>query len=351
MRVFVNVPDGKLHSTSWVYPWIEYLQLNKIEYVEIDITKCNPIDIIQDYDVFLWHFSQYNYIDMLEARNIIYSLKLKNPNLKVFPDFNDAWHFDDKVAEMYALKAVGAPIPNSWVFYDVDTLKNAISNKEIIFPIIAKLRTGSGSHNVRKIENKKQLISYAKRMFGKGYNPSPSLLYKTTSNIRSSHDKATFFSKLKRVPEFLRVLKESQKFPHEKGYVYLQEFIPNDGFDMKVVVVKDKLSGLYRPIRSHDFRASGGGEVKYKKDLLTDDIINSAFSVSDSLGFQCVGFDYVIDNRTGKGVIIEMSYGFSHVAIMGMNGWYDRNKQWHDGALNAPYEILKNIVKQSRSEK
>ena len=93
---------------------------------------------------------------------------------------------------------------------------------------------------------------------GKGYDPAPSLLYKTTSNVRSSHDWKTFKAKAKRIPEFLRVLSSAKKFPNERGYVYLQEFVPNDGYDMKVVVVGDKLSGFYRPVRTHDFRASGG---------------------------------------------------------------------------------------------
>lgn len=133
-------------------------------------------------------------------------------------------------------------------------------------------------------------------------------------------------------------------FPNEKGYVYLQEFVPNDGFDMKVVVVGDKCSGLYRPIRSHDFRASGGGEVLYDKSLFTKDLIKSAFATADALGPKCVGFDYVIDKNTGKGVIVEMSYGFSRTAVMGMNGYFDRNCVWHDEILNAPKELLKNML-------
>lgn len=342
MKVLIHQKPGPIHSTSWNMPWAEYLKANQIDFDFVNLLGVNAIETLKNYDCLLWHFGNYVYQDMLEARSILYSAK--KMGLKVFPDYNDAWHFDDKVAEMYALQSVGAPIPQSWVYYDIDTLKHAIDSNELQFPIVAKLRTGSGSHNVKMIKSKSQLLKYARRMFGRGYNPAPSLLYKTSSNVRSSHDKATFMSKLKRAPEFLRTLKGARQFPHEKGYVYLQEFIPNDGYDMKIVVVGDKLSGLYRPIRSHDFRASGGGEVLYDKKLFSENIIKSAFAAADAIGFQCVGFDYVVDKRTGKGVIVEMSYGFSHTAVMGMNGWFDRDCQWHDGALNAPEELLRNMV-------
>lgn len=342
MKVLINQRPGPQHSTSWNNPWEDYLKENNIAYDKVDLFGVDAIETLKNYDVLLWHFGQYGWSDMLEARSILYSAKMLG--LKVFPDFNDAWHFDDKVAEMYALQAVGAPIPKSQVFYKMDNLKKALEEGKIEFPIVAKLRTGSGSHNVKLIHNKSQLLRYARRMFGRGFDPAPSLLYKTSSNIRSSHDKATFMAKLKRAPEFLRTRRNAKQFPNEKGYVYLQEFIPSDGYDMKIVVVGDKLSGLYRPIRSHDFRASGGGEVLYDKAKFTENIIRSAFAAADAIGFKCVGFDYVVDNRTGKGKIVEMSYGFSHTAVMGLGGWFDRDCQWHEGALNAPAELLKNLI-------
>ena len=342
MKVLINQRQGKQHSTLWVAPWEEYLKEHGIEYDKVDLFAVDAVATLKNYDVLLWHFGQYIHTEMLEARSLLYSARLMG--LKVFPDFNDAWHFDDKVAEMYALQAIGAPIPRSQVFYGMETLEEALEGGRIEFPVVAKLRSGSGSHNVTLIRSRGQLLRYARRMFGQGYNPAPSLIYKTSSNIRSSHDRATFMAKLKRAPEFLRTLRSARRFPREKGYVYLQEFIPSDGYDMKVVVVGDKLSGLHRPVRSHDFRASGGGEVRYDRGLFTENIIRSAFAAADALGLKCVGFDYVVDRRTGEGKIVEMSYGFSHTAVMGLGGWFDRDCRWHEGALNAPVELLENLI-------
>jgi Glutathione synthase/Ribosomal protein S6 modification enzyme (glutaminyl transferase) len=332
-----------LHSTNWVFPWEDYCKENNIEYELIDLMRCDAVKELAKFDVLLWHFGQYRHAEMLETRSILYTAK--RMGLKVFPDFNDAWHFDDKVAEMYILQALGAPIPDSTVYYDKETLKSDVENGLISFPIVGKLRTGSGSHNVKLLKSKRDLMRYASTMFSGGFNPAPSLLYKTTSNIRSSHNKAQFMSKLKRAPEFLRTLADARHFPYEKDYVYLQEFIPNDGYDMKVVVVGDKCAFLVRPIRSHDFRASGGGEVLFDKKFFKKQIIESAFKVTDELGSQCMGYDYVVNNQTGEGVIVEMSYGFSHQAIMASGGYYDRNLEWHDEPLNAPKELLKNLIK------
>lgn len=73
-------------------------------------------------------------------------------------------------------------------------------------------------------------------------------------------------------------------------------------------------------------------------------MIDSAFRVSDKLETQCIGFDYIIDARTGQGVIAEMSYGFNHTALLGAGGYWDRKSNWHNEPLNAPVEVLKSIV-------
>lgn len=327
------------HSGSWVLVWAEYCQQNQLDYKFIDLLRCNPIETLKNFQVLLWHVEQYNHAEMMEARSILQSAK--KMGLKVFPDFNDCWHFDDKIAEMYLLQSIGAPIPRYEVYYDLKT----IEKKNLVFPVVAKLRSGSGSHNVKLIRNHSALMSYASRMFSKGFNPSPSLLFKASSNVKSSHSKQQFFAKLKRAPEFLRTLAGARRFPNEKDYVFLQEFIPNEGYDMKVVVVGDKCTYVVRPVRTGDFRASGGGEVFFDKSYYKEQIIKSAFAMSDAIGCQCMGYDFVVDNRTGRGVVIEMSYGFSYQALASSGGYYDRKMNWHDEPLIAPHEIIKNIIK------
>lgn len=342
MKVLIHQRNTKKHhTTDWSFPWAEYCRVNKIQYDIIDLFQVNAIDILKQYNVLLWHFSGYIYEDMLEARSILNSAKLMG--LKVFPDYFESWHFDDKVAETYALQAVGAPIPVSSIFYDINTFENWLKNSAQL-PIVGKLRTGSGSHNVKLFSNKGALKVYAKKMLDKGFNPVPSLIFKASSNIKSSGTIKTFISRAKRIPEFLRTLKSSKMFPNEKGYVFLQEFIPNDGYDLKIVVVSEKLSFIGRNIRKGEFRASGGGDLFFDRKYVTKDIIDSAFATSDALKFKCMGYDYVVNNITGEPKIVEISYGFSHAALLLAGGYFDRKGMWHDEPLNAPQEILKNLL-------
>jgi len=329
------------HSTLWTETWLEYCKNNHLDYEVVNCFDINILDTLKKYNCLLWHFSNYSLQEMNFARSILISAS--NMGLKVFPDFNTSWHFDDKVAEMYILQSIDAPIPKSWVFYTLsDSLKWI--NNECKFPIIAKLRCGSGSSNVRLLNNKNEAIRYAKIMFSKGFRVVPNLLFKTKSNIRSSKDLKTIFKRFKRIPDFLETTKKAKKLPIEKGYIYLQEFIPNNGFDLKIVVIRNKLSFIVRNVRKGDFRASGGGSLYFDKTLVTSDIIRSAFKISDRLGFQCMGYDYVINNESNIGKIVEISYGFSHTALMQANGYLDRDSVWHNEPLNAPEEILKNII-------
>lgn len=331
----------KLHTTNWSLAWQEYCEENNISYKVVNPYKIGVINQLMDFDIILWHYSNYSFKDMLMAKNILNTLEGQGKN--VFPSFNDAWHFDDKLAETYLLESIKAPIPKSFYFYNLNDLKQAIDNKEISFPIIAKLRNGSGSHNVKKLDTIEDLTNYGKKMFTSGLSSAPSLLYKASSNIQSSKSLKTFINRAKRIPEFLRSLSNAKKFNIERGYVYLQEFIPNDGYDLKIVVIGDKLSFIGRNIREGEFRASGGGDIFYEKEKVTKNVINSAFKTSDKLGFLCMGYDYVVNNKTGEGKIIEISYGFSHHALLEAGGYFDRKGEWHTEPLNVPVEILKNL--------
>jgi glutathione synthase/RimK-type ligase-like ATP-grasp enzyme len=341
MKIAIHQNKKKFdHSTGWDRVWIKYCKENQISYEIVDCFQLDIINRLKGFDCLLWHFSNYSYSDMLFARSILYSAK--QMGLKVFPDFNEAWHFDDKIAETYVLQAINAPIPQSYVFHLYDDVKQWVKSYDN-FPIVAKLKSGSGAHNVKLLYSKQDVLQYAKRMFGNGYNPSPSIFNKAKSNYNSSKgNKDLMMARIRRIPEFYRTWKNARQFPNEKGYCFFQEFVPNDGYDLKIVVVGDKLGFIGRRVRKNDFRASGGGDIYHDNSLVTKDIIDSAFSISDKLDFQCIGFDYVFDNVEKKGKIVEMSYGFAHT--LSENGYFDRVEIWHDEPLNAPEEIIKNIL-------
>jgi len=163
------------------------------------------------------------------------------------------------------------------------------------------------------------------------------------------NEMGSLHGRAKRIPEFIRTLRGAREFPNERGYVLFQEFVPNDGYDLKIVVIGDKLSYIVRSIRKGDFRASGGGDLFFDKNYVTKNIIDTAFATSDALNFKCMGYDYVVNNKTGEAKIVEISYGFSHTALLQAGGYFDRNGNWHDDPLNAPKELLKNLLDTSKN--
>lgn len=328
------------HSGSWNKAFIALCQEKEIPFEEVD---CYSYDIIEQLDRFsglIWPIENYVLTDILQGRNILRIAEQKG--LKVFPDQNTAWHFDDKIAEMYVLQSVHAPIPKSWVFYLLDECLEWLE-REAEYPLVAKLRCGSGASNVKMLRDKASAVRYAKRMFSKGYNPAPSLLYKAYSKGQSSGDWKTFISRVKRIPEFLNTRRHGKQLPMEKGYCYFQEFIPNAGYDIKVAVAGDKLSFITRDVRKGDFRASGGGTLNYDQSLVPQNVIESAFEASDKLGLQCMGFDYVVDQRDSEGKVIEMCFGFDWKAILEAGGYWDRSGVWHEEPLNVLEEVLERM--------
>jgi hypothetical protein len=68
---------------------------------------------------------------------------------------------------------------------------------------------------------------------------------------------------------------------NEKGYIYFQNFIPDNDSDIRVVVVGEKAFAIKRMVRENDFRASGSGSIIYDKEHFTDDVNRQAFIISE----------------------------------------------------------------------
>lgn len=331
------------HSTSWSNVWLDYCAEESVPHNLVDWRALNAFDEMAKHDIVIWHYSHYSKDEMLFARNIL--LALKESGCRVFPDASDSNHFDDKVAQAYLLKGLGLSTPKNYPLHSkaaVDQWVDEIGT----FPVVAKLRAGSGASNVKLLNNTAELRAYTKQMLGRGLKSKPSLGFKLKSNIASTRSKTELIKRLKRAPEFFFSRRMATALAREQGYVYLQEFIPGVDHDLKVVVVGDQLSFVARSVRTGDFRASGGGSLFYDRALVNPAMIDAAFRAADAMGSDCTGFDMITDPRNGEPVILEVSYGFSHTAQIGLEGHYERDGTWHDTPLNAPRVLLKNMLKE-----
>ncbi len=334
-----------IHHTpnSFSKRWINYCEVENIPYKLVDCYTSNIIVQLDDCDVLMWHFHHASSKDFLFAKQLVYSVQAAGK--KVFPDFNSMWHFDDKVGQKYLLESTGAPLVSSYVFY---SKKEALSwAKQTDFPKVFKLRGGAGSQNVKLVKTRPDAKALINRAFGRGFSQ-----YDGWSNLKERvrkfrKGKTTLFDLAKGIARLLYKTEFARVRGNEKGYVYFQEFIPDNDSDIRVIVIDQKAFAIKRMVRDNDFRASGSGTFLYDKELFDVDTIKLALEIAAKLKSQCVAFDFVF--KDNKPLIVEISYGFTASGYDECPGYWDKNLNWHAGNFN-PYGWMIDLVVEKRSE-
>lgn len=310
--------------------WIAYCDRNNIFWKPVDCYQSDIIQQLSDCDALMWPFSQNSPKAWLFAKQLIYSVEAAGK--KVFPDFDTIWHFDDKLGQKYLLEAIGAPLVPTWAFYSKQ--EALLWAGKYDFPKVFKLRGGAGSQNVKLVETKFQAIKLIQKAFSYGfaaYDPSGSLkerwrLYRL--------GKTDFQDLLKGIARFFIAPPYARVRGRERGYIYFQEFIPDNDFDIRVVVVGDKAFAIKRMVRKGDFRASGSGNILYDKGLINEETVRLSFEMSAKLKTQCVALDFVYKDL--KPLVVEISYGFSSAGYDPCTGYWDNEMCWHEGKFD-PY--------------
>lgn len=302
-------------SGSFSNQWIKYCEEESIPYKLVNAYDNNIIDQIKGYNIFLWHFSHFDFKDNITAKRILHSVE--NQGINVYPDFNTCWHFDDKVAQKYLLEAIEAPLVNSFVFYDKESaLKWA---NETSYPKVWKLKGGAGASNVKLVRNKKECIARINKSFGRGYPQFDKINHLIEKWKKFLNGKNSSIDVLKAIGRL--IIPSSPYSVREIGYVYFQEFIPNNKSDLRVVVIHSKYAAAERRfVRENDFRASGSGEFSYENINLS--AIKIAFNISKKLKMQTVAFDFIFDEKNNP-LIVEISFGFGFKGISNVPGYWD----------------------------
>src|SRR5690606_34895602 len=91
----------------------------------------------------------------------------------------------------------------------------------------------------------------------------------------------------------------------EKGYVYLQDFLPNNEFDLRIIIIGNKAFALKRMVRKGDFRASGSGSIIYNTHEIDIQCVQTAFKVSKKLKAECLAYDFIY-NQNKNPLIVEI---------------------------------------------
>jgi len=335
MKIAIHNSKSGFHQR-----WINYCKENSINYKIVDCYATDIIEQMSDCYALMWHHSHMNSKDIVFAQKLLFALE--HAGKVVFPDFKSAWHFDDKVAQKYLLEAISAPLVPTWVFYS-KAEANAWAQRTQ-FPKVFKLRSGAGSSNVKLIRDKTEAEKHIKKAFGKGFSQYNAWESLKDRWLKFREGKSDFQDVLKGFIRFVYPSTFTRMAGKEIGYVYFQEFIPDNTFDIRVIVIDEKAFAIKRLVRRHDFRASGSGNILYEKENFNESTIKLAFTLADKLQLQCVAFDFVYDQIEPK--VVEISYGFMKEGYDKCVGFWDRELVWHQEPFNFCGWMVEKVVKQ-----
>jgi len=332
MRIAIHHSAGTFSER-----WLEYCERKGIPFRIVDCYRNDIMEQLEGCTALMWHFHHANPRSVLFAKQLMFSLQQKG--LRVFPDYHTCWHFDDKIGQKYLLTALGVPFIPTHIFY---TRKEALDwSAHTVFPKVFKLSKGAGSANVRLVHSKAGADRLIRRAFGRGFSQ-----YDGWANLQERIRKyrkgyVGFFEVLKGCirlfykPEFARMT------GREKGYVYFQDFIPDNDSDIRIIVIGKKAFAIKRMIREHDFRASGSGNIQYDERLFDRNLVAYSMQLTRELNAQCVAYDFVFSGN--KPLLIEISYGFAIGVYDPCTGYWDEDLNWHPGPFK-PQEWMVDCV-------
>ena len=321
--------------------WINYCEQQKIPYKAVNCYNSDIIDELKDCNALLWHHNHAYPVDQLIAKQLLFSLE--QSGMVVFPDFPTTWHYDDKLGQKYLFEALNLPAVKSYAFFTKKEAKEWVKKAEL--PTVFKLRRGAGSRNVWLIRNKQEAYKLINKAFGRGFRQYDAwgAIYENYRKLKLG--KSTFKNLLKAIAHLVYPITLEKAIGRERGYVYFQEFIPDNLFDIRIIVIGDKAFAIKRNVRKNDFRASGSGSIEYEKHHFNDEVVALSFKMAEKMNSACVGFDFVFFGN--KPMIVEVSYGFNKYVYDDCTGYWDSKLNWHEGKFN-PYgwmvdDVLKRI--------
>lgn len=299
------------------------------KYTDVDYEK------LDQFDYFIWHFEPEN---KEKALGLFTTLAMLG--VHTFPDLRSLILFDNKIYQSNLLKALKVSMPDYKVFYRLkDCLEDA---KDQSLPVVFKLKGGASSNNVFLVQSKVVLFLRSLRMFTVGYDQVSKI--NNLSNLTKKYldGRVGLLKVFKGVVRLFIKTKRDRILGKEFGYFYLQEFLPNNNNDVRIIVIGDKCFGFTRYNRMNDFRASGSGRSSFSKDLISKDLIENSFVIYRKLKMRSVAFDYLV--KEDCPTLIEISYGFIKNLYENCEGYWTEDLQWHDKKVRPELFIVEELL-------
>jgi hypothetical protein len=299
MAIVAVQPDDQQLSSgrrqSFSQRWIERIPQLGHEVRVVDLLQPDPLPQLAGCDGLMWWFAHLPFPRNFGKR-IMMALN-HGRHFPTFPDDRTVWHFDDKVAQNYLLRAAGLPMPQTWIFWRRQDARAFCENAR--YPLVLKLAGGIISENVRLLRSPRQAKHWISELFGPGVT---SLQWPSFKDLRSTAATAltTFYRALSSQPL------PSRRSELQRGYFMVQEFLENNDHDTRAVAIGNRAWVYRRLNRPADFRASGSGVRDPDRSRIDLEMVRLAFTVAQSLGTQSVAVDGMY--RGSERVLTEISY-------------------------------------------
>lgn len=317
--------------------WAEAIKHAGHQVKWVDVESTDILEQLKGCDGFMWRWAHFGGMSRI-ARRLLRIVE-EELGLAVYPSQSTCWHYDDKIAQFYLLKALDIAIPATWVFFDKAEALEWADN--INYPVVLKLATGAGATNVKLINNKSRCKQWIKILFK----------YRLSSLNEVTPGKIKLFKRIKTAAKALLrgdgVLPVDNGYELNTGYAYFQDFLPDNDFDTRITVIGDRAFGFRRINRTDDFRASGSGEINWDPSKIDKRFVHLAFDTADKLDSQSCAIDGLYDGD--KPVVGEISYTYASWAVHKCPGHWKRedsgNIVWKEGRMKPEQAQIDDFLK------
>jgi glutathione synthase/RimK-type ligase-like ATP-grasp enzyme len=331
-------PNGKRQSFS--ERWNELAREQNVEVVPVDVFSPDALAKISTCDAFMWRCSSSAH-PRLYARRLLRAVE-EGLGIPVFPSCKSMWYFEDKAGQCAFFRAAGVPTPHTEIFWSRRQAEQFCETAT--YPFVLKLAGGHQSSNVRLVRTRNEALFYVDELFGHGVL---SLAYRPASRPR------VMLRHLRAAVEIIRggnPYASNHESELQYGYFYAQEFLPDNGFEISVIVIGNRAFACRRFTAPGDFRTRGSsGHIDWATDSIGEDAIRLAFGVARKLGAQTVAVDIL--HRDAEPVVVELTVNYASWVVRACPGYWvlDGDPEsgslvWMDGTVRAADAIFEDFL-------
>ena len=325
MKIIIHTELGQ-RSDNYAHRWASFLEELGHTVLLMNFKQEGAVGevIAEQPDGVMWHYYHMPH-DLKLAPALLNALEIIH-GIPVWPNLKTRWHFDDKIAQDFIFSLLDVPKVPTKVFFEKKTALQWV--REALFPLVMKLRSGAGAVNIVKCDSQEQAIQFTHEIFNRGIAPYSFNEYEGRQHKLSWKEKILYSLQYLLKGKIPPLAVHQQ--PIQQGYLYAQEYLKNNPYDIRITVIGNRAFGFIRYNRPDDFRASGSGNIDYTPEKVPLDAVRMAMQISETLSFQSMCYDLLYNNK-GELVVNEMSYGYVDKAVHDCPGHWDHNLQWIEG--------------------